>query len=929
MCPHSSNSNSNDASLVCQDSADVIGDIKYAQSLPAALPVVLGAMTNVHARLHDKISAVQSLHALTTSFPKPMMHYLSDVIPALASCTMDSKDALREAAIKVLDALHPHVGNGDIAPVLPALLTCITSAPDNLPDCVTALAATTFVQSVEAPALALLLPLLLRALRHKATTVKRKALVILENMAKLVDAPQEAAAFLTQLKSEVEYVHASVADPECRAVADKVLKTLNGVLVEASNCNSGMVASAEDIAEAMQYIQYSSAREIEVYWKPVLQRLLRAHTTSTADAAFLKSCGGCDDEAVDKILALKHRLVKKNIAKEDIIDPGSLLCDCEFSLAYGAKILMNNARMRLVRGRRYGLCGANGAGKSTLMRAITNGQVDGFPSADRVRTVYVEHDIDASDSEMTCLDYCTAEGIAEMGVAEHKLKEYGFTDMIMRMPIAALSGGWKMKLALARAMLMGADILLLDEPTNHLDVKNVSWLVEYLQMLNDVTCMIVSHDSGFLDKVCTDILHLCGRKLKTYHGNLSAFVERVPEAKAYLDMANTTLSFKLPEPGFLEGVKTKDKAILKMDQVSFGYAAGSTLVLNEVSLAVCLSSRVACLGANGAGKSTLIKLLTGELTPVKGSIWRHPNLRVAYVAQHAFHHIERHTDKTPVAYIQWRFAPGDDRESLERATRTRTAEETEAMQANRILAPDGTKRAVSAVIGRRKLRKDYEYEVQWTGLPVDQTSWLTRDVLEEMGHSKSVNEIDLKEAAAAGMQNRTLTTANVQAHLDALGLDTEVSTHSPIAGLSGGQKVKLVLGAATWPQPHVLVLDEPTNYLDRESLGALAEALREFGGGVVVISHHSQFIDAVCKERWHVGDGRVVITGATGAIQKEKVAFQKVDTVTDAFGNTIKVKDEKPREGLSNKEKKQRAKMKKARRERGEVVSDDSHDDEW
>lgn len=925
MCPHSSIS-TNDINIVCMNSADLVGGIKYAQSLPAVLPMVLGDMTNVHARLHDKISAVKSLHALTTSFPKHMMHYLSDIIPALASCTMDSKDALREAAIDVVNALHPHVGNGDIAPVLPALLTCITSAPDNLHDCVTALAATTFVQSVEAPALALLLPLLLRALRHKATTVKRKALVILENMAKLVDAPHEAAAFLTQLKREVEYVHASVADPECRAVADKVLKTLIGVLAEASN-NSGMVASAEDIAEAMQHIQYNNEREIQVYWTPVLRHLLRAHTSSTAaDAAFLTSCGRCDEEAVDKILALKHQFMKKNVAKDDIVDPGSLLCDCEFSLAYGAKILMNNARMRLVKGRRYGLCGANGAGKSTLMRAITNGQVDGFPSADIVRTVYVEHDIDASDSDMTCLDYCTAEGIADIGVAEQKLKEYGFTDMIMRMPIAALSGGWKMKLALARAMLMGADILLLDEPTNHLDVKNVTWLVDYLQMLNDVTCMIVSHDSGFLDKVCTDILHLCSRKLKTYHGNLSAFVERVPEAKAYLDMANTTLSFKLPEPGFLEGVKTKDKAILKMDQVSFGYAMGDT-VLNDVSLAVCLSSRVACLGANGAGKSTLIKLLTGELTPVKGTIWRHPNLRVAYVAQHAFHHIERHTDKTPVAYIQWRFAPGDDRESLERATRARTVEDIESMQANKILAPDGTKRAVSAVIGRRKLRKDYEYEVQWTGLPLDQTSWLTREVLEEMGHSKSVNEIDLKEAAAAGMQNRTLTTANVQAHLDALGLDTEVSTHSPIAGLSGGQKVKLVLGAATWPQPHVLVLDEPTNYLDRESLGALAEALREFGGGVVVISHHSQFIDAVCKERWQVGDGRVVVTGATGVIQKEKVTFQKVDTVTDAFGNTIKVKDAKPSEGLSNKEKKQRAKMKKARRDRGEVVSDDSQDE--
>ena len=182
--------------------------------------------------------------------------------------------------------------------------------------------------------------------------------------------------------------------------------------------------------------------------------------------------------------------------------------------------------------------------------------------------------------------------------------------------------------------------------------------------------MVVSHDSGFLDKVCTGIIHYESNfKLKKYRGNLSKFVEQRPEAKAYYTLAAATTKFSLPDPGFLEGVNSKDRAILKMRNVNFQYPTAEKRILEDVSVQVSLNSRVAVVGPNGAGKSTMIKLLTGELEAEGGFVWKHPNLRVAYVAQHAFHHIESHLDKTPNQYIQWRYATGEDREGLDKVYR--------------------------------------------------------------------------------------------------------------------------------------------------------------------------------------------------------------------------------------------------------------------
>jgi elongation factor 3 len=222
--------------------------------------------------------------------------------------------------------------------------------------------------------------------------------------------------------------------------------------------------------------------------------------------------------------------------KEDE-EEGEDLCKCDFSLAYGAKILLNNTYLHLKRGKRYGLCGPNGCGKSTLMRAISNGQVEGFPPPEQLKTVYVEHDLDDSEVELTVVDYLTgwfAEKEPTMGVMRDtvlaQLKEVGFPEDLQTRGVGALSGGWKMKLALSRAILQKADILLLDEPTNHLDVVNVQWLMDYLMAMTSISSMIVSHDSNFLEKVCTHIIHYENRKLKTYRGNLTEFVKQVSRA---------------------------------------------------------------------------------------------------------------------------------------------------------------------------------------------------------------------------------------------------------------------------------------------------------------------------------------------------------------------------------------------------------------
>ncbi len=295
-----------------------------------------------------------------------------------------------------------------------------------------------------------------------------------------------------------------------------------------------------------------------------------------------------------------------------------------------------------------------------------------------------------------------------------------------------------MKLALARAMLFKADILLLDEPTNHLDVVNVAWLENYLTGLKTCTSIIVSHDSGFLNNVITDVLHLNRFKLKRYRGNLESFMKAVPEARSYYTLeAQEDYQFKLPDPPLLDGVKTKEKSLLKMRKVGFQYPTQPVQQLYDITLQVSLSSRVAVLGPNGSGKSTLVKLLIGDMEPNKGGeTWKHPNLVIGYVAQHAFHHIDQHLDKTPLEYMLWRYQTGEDLEEMMKASRQITEEEEKKMKEGGTVVIEGQKRLIDEIITRKKLKQSYEYEISFKNMSSSENIWMPRDELLKRGFEK-------------------------------------------------------------------------------------------------------------------------------------------------------------------------------------------------
>jgi elongation factor 3 len=220
-------------------------------------------------------------------------------------------------------------------------------------------------------------------------------------------------------------------------------------------------------------------------------------------------------------------------------------------------------------------------------------------------------------------------------------------------------------------------------------------------------------------------------------------------------------------------------------------------------------------------------------------------------------------------------ADGEDREAKEKVTRKLTPEEI----ARREAAIAKGERVVDYLNSRRMGKaKEYEYEVAWVGQSFRENRWIGRtELCQSMGMSKLVEDMDAR--IAVFRLYRALSTQVVLQHLADFGLEEEISAHNRIRGLSGGQKVKLVLAAAMWCQPHVLVLDEPTNYLDREALGALATAIKEFNGGVLMISHNSEFTSALCAEEWHVADGKVSMVGARMHAVASSMSLASVSSV--------------------------------------------------
>merc|ERR1711912_180716 len=199
-----------------------------------------------------------------------------------------------------------------------------------------------------------------------------------------------------------------------------------------------------------------------------------------------------------------------------------------------------------------------------------------------------------------------------------------------------------------------------------------------------------------------------------------------------------------------------------------------------------------------------------------------------------------------------------------------------------------------------KKEKTYEYEVKFQFKPMESNVWVEKDVLIKMGYLKLVQREDERQAAMAGLMTKQLTQPCIEKHLGDFGVDPESATHTQINQLSGGMKVKVVLAAAMWQNPHILILDEPTNYLDREGLGALVLAIKDYKGGVLIISHNKEFCDGVATEKWIMNKGYLRIEGESVDTSEGKEEGNKgPEVIYDGAGNKIDVQ-----KNLSEKEKK-------------------------
>jgi len=587
-------------------------------------------------------------------------------------------------------------------------------------------------------------------------------------------------------------------------------------------------------------------------------------------------------------------------------------------LAFASRVLLKRASIFLERGHRYSIVGMNGTGKSTLCTRLAKRDIHGFPPD--VSVYFVEHEINEDDQDLTVLGYMQRDLVAKVtshgpsfskkgaskknkksaqdmiDLSEERmlavLDEVGFTEELKQKPVMALSGGWRMRLAIARSMLYDPDLLILDEPTNHLDAGALNWLKHYLAGLKDTTIVLVSHDYEFVDFVATDIVHLADEKLTYYSFGFSDFQKERPEIVAALpkkddkdagekkataidlmaaaaqnDDEATALTAGIkpiffPEGSKLEGIAHRGKPIVTMQNVSYKYPDTDKWVFRDVSVKLTLNSRVAIRGPNGAGKSTLLKIIVGENEVNEkeghsGKFWKHHNLRTAYIAQHSMHHLEDHIEMTPVQYVQSRFYEGRDKEASKLITTRLTPQDEERMEELGEIAE-----VMSRVVRSRKVY----YEVRKNGRQEkgNNKDFRSLEELEEMSKEKPhviklVRLFDEKlKFASSGVDLRPVTTEEIIKHLKDFGIDSEIAQRK-VRWMSGGQRARLVLAAAMWIKPHMIILDEPTNYLDAETIAALTFALKNFRGSVLLISHHEAFVDAIANELWHLRDGKVVV----------------------------------------------------------------------
>jgi ATP-binding cassette subfamily F protein 3 len=504
----------------------------------------------------------------------------------------------------------------------------------------------------------------------------------------------------------------------------------------------------------------------------------------------------------------------------------------DIALARGIRTLYRGASLTARPGERIGLVGANGSGKSTLFAAIlgelsVEAGVLETPRPERI--AHVAQDIETTTQ--SAIDYVLA-GHAPLMAARAELEaaEQGHDEMALAHAHAALaelnegaivaqaasvmhglgfaasdsgravssfSGGWRNRLALARALLRPADLLLLDEPTNHLDLDSVVWLEAWLRR-QPATVLVISHDREFLDRIAETIWHVDLGTIRRYAGDYSAFElawleqqkQQDAAARAYARTAAHLQSFvdrfraqatkarqaqsrlkmlerlTVIEPArarrewrfeFPQPARVPER-LLDAEDLALGY--GDRIVLSGITLAVRAGDRIGVLGVNGAGKSTLVKAIARELAPLAGELRRGQGLAIGYFAQHQLDQLR--PDESPLDHLR--------RLALEARPDTREQE-----------------------------LRDFLGNYRFSG---------------------------------------------------------ELAT-APLGPMSGGEKARCALALLAWHRPNLLLLDEPTNHLDMETREALTMALSSYEGALLLVSHDRHLLRATCDQLWLVHDGRV------------------------------------------------------------------------
>lgn len=642
-----------------------------------------------------------------------------------------------------------------------------------------------------------------------------------------------------------------------------------------------------------------------------------ASELATALKAALGDAGASFDQELPLIAEAAARAALGDAFDKQADDgdgPGETLLRVEnLLLMYGAgHLLLKDTTLVMKMNQRYGIVGQNGAGKTTLMKEIADHRIVGMPQ--ELKCVHVDDSKlgEMTKSTLSAMEYVVkmAKAIGVNNAGRETLLEVGFGEKMLDDPVSELSTGWRMRLTLAVSMLKHADLVLLDEPTNHLDEESVAWLATYINSITESSVMVISHEPKFLNKVCTHIVAYVDKKLEYTDGNFDVFASQKGLSKDQIDkMLSGNLSFNtkaegedsdeegsdvksasvkvgapmagppklsFPIPGTCDGVKSGSKSVMELRGTSFRFGADKDFLVNKVDGKLSLNSRVAICGRNGCGKSALMTLLCSEVSPSAGEdgkfgeVWRHHNLRLGYLKQDHLKALGPFFDTSPFVYITTRFKDGYDGD-----LQKRLIEPEDDAEAGRraMLAKEHGKygNAVGDLVSRNKVGSKLMYEVQWEGLDdPKQNTMESLDKLKKMGLDKVVIACDERLAAkAAGIDQRPLTRREVVRHCEAFGIDEEMCCNRQVRGFSAGQKVRLSLAAMFWTKPHFICVDEPTNYLDVETVEALAKALTNFRGGIAMIEPKTDFVERICNVKWHMEGGAITVEQLENANKRQ------------------------------------------------------------